>query len=211
MPTGDGAEGDALTEIRRFAHDHELPAPPIPEVCELGLQKVAKATWASEDSVRSLSQVGLFGRNSGTRNIGINLYLFKPWLSDFIESAPIGSFAFGMDGQGVNSYAVTLRLAVPGLKLALQAIWGGAYTGWNVARPDIEAMIATASQCLEWAEASRDSQPMAVVHSSARAISLIGRQDELCQHLQSNRWRRPTNRRTRWEDVAGQLLTAGER
>ncbi|HLI44655.1 MAG TPA: hypothetical protein VKU92_09320 [Acidimicrobiales bacterium] len=206
---------DVLGEIEHFARAHQIPVPPIPAICSVGLARVDDATWISEPALRSLSQPGPHGEKIGQGNTAMNLYFFNPWLPGFLENGAAGDFAFGVAGHGVNSYAITLRMAVPGMVVALQAAWPGAYTSWSQARPDIRSMITTAEQCLQWVEANHPSRRMAVVVSSLRGIGLLGWQDHVLPIVQAQQEGVPFRQAMqapplrRWEDVAVQLHTFG--
>lgn len=123
-----------------------LAYPFVPELFRGRLRAVASFTWATEP-------VNPF-----------DLYMFLISCESLLALRN-DSYAISHAGHGVNSYAITVRIAVPGLRLATQEGWGGLYMDRDKARFDVAAMFQAVAHCLALAEARPDRQRYVIASS----------------------------------------------
>lgn len=159
MSIDEPSEGPIAT-LRAFADSAKLPTPPVPEQFADRLMQVEGSTWASENVDSD------------------DLYMFRQTVIPRLEELGTDSYAFSFGGHGMNSYAITLRIAVPGLTLALQTLWGGVYMDES-ATVDAASMIESARACLAAAAEVEGYRQCCVAASSFRGVGYVGWLDEL--------------------------------
>lgn len=82
------------------------------------------------------------GEVFSTRELAQSPYALPVFVSEVVEQADTPDYAVvAFDGHGVNSRAVHYYLVCGPLALFIQLPWGGAYTGTDAARAEIERMF----------------------------------------------------------------------
>jgi hypothetical protein len=136
-----------------------LPTPPVPEQFRARIDEIAQQTWATGPVDPFL------------------LYAFGV-TRESLSALGTDSFAVSHAGHGANSYAISLLLAVPGLTVAVQEGWGGAYMEPDEARSDVAGMFDAVADCLAAVPKGPDQRQRCVAMSSFRDISYVGWLDD---------------------------------
>jgi len=103
------------------------------------------------------------------------MYFFERYPLEALTTDPEPYFTVSHGGHGVNSYALSYHLAIPGLTLVTQYGWGGAYMDNEAAGRDISRTFDRAGEVVEAILARTETNTrLVVIESDIRGVGVWG-------------------------------------
>ncbi len=151
---------DDLTRalFRFFGPASGICLPPIPEVCRDRLMLLPPATFTTQEVEPK------------------QLYLFSQAAQELVAGVPVErpEVTVSLFGHGMNSYAWTLRLHQPGLRVLMQVLYGGALMDAEVQAREVTAMFQDVHLLLTDAVAVPGEPDLVVLRSPFRHFHARG-------------------------------------
>jgi hypothetical protein len=132
-PSGSESSGFAAAEA--WFAEQELPLPDVPARRRADMRELSPGIFGTRDDASSLYDPATYAAELGT-------------------GRPADYILMGLDGYGINSWAIHYYAVTGGFGVFVQRLWGGAYTPGEDARAEVTRAFAGAGRLVREAEAA---------------------------------------------------------